>query len=154
MILMMRNYNFKLLNSVKVVYDMNKKGGKMDSFKTKSQLSVGAKSYQYYSLKEFEKNSVNIQQLPFSLKILLENLLRHEDGLSVTKEDIEALAGWSKTYSKSREIAFRPSRVLLQDFTGVPAVVDLAVMRDAMKDLGGEASKINPLLASEVRMQP
>ena len=89
-----------------------------------------------------------VDRLPFSIRILLENLLRHEDGVTVTREDIEALAMWEP--SKEREIAFRPARVILQDFTGVPAVVDLAAMRDAMTELGGDESRINPLMPSEL----
>ena len=87
-----------------------------------------------------------ISRLPFSMKVLLENLLRHEDGRTITKEDIQAVAQWLKTKKSEREIAFRPARVLMQDFTGVPAVVDLAAMRDAMKHLGGDPEKINPLV--------
>ncbi len=117
-----------------------------DSFKSKKTLKVGAKTYTYYSLKAAEKNGLTgISKLPYSMKVLLENLLRHEDGRSVTKEDIQACAEWLKTKSSDREIAFRPARVLMQDFTGVPAVVDLAAMRDAMKTLGGNPEKINPL---------
>src|SRR6185436_1954107 len=108
---------------------------------------VGAKTYVYYSLPEAEKHGLRgISRQPFSLKVLLENLLRHEDGRTVTKEDIQGFAQWLKTKSSDREIAFRPARVLMQDFTGVPAVVDLAAMRDAMKHLGGDPSKINPLV--------
>ncbi|MBL9096813.1 MAG: aconitate hydratase AcnA [Alphaproteobacteria bacterium] len=118
----------------------------IDSFKSKKTLKVGAKTYTYYSLKAAEKNGLTgISKLPYSMKVLLENLLRHEDGRSVTKEDIQACADWLKTKSSDREIAFRPARVLMQDFTGVPAVVDLAAMRDAMKTLGGNPEKINPL---------
>src|SRR6185369_2989314 len=87
-----------------------------------------------------------ISRLPFSLKVLLENLLRNEDGRTVTKEDIQGFAQWLKAKTSDREIAFRPARVLMQDFTGVPAVVDLAAMRDAMKTLGGDPAKINPLV--------
>ncbi len=117
-----------------------------DSFKSKKTLKVGAKIYTYYSLKAAEKNGLQgISRLPYSMKVLLENLLRHEDGRSVTKEDIQAVAEWLKTKKSDREIAFRPARVLMQDFTGVPAVVDLAAMRDAMKTLGGDPEKINPL---------
>ncbi|MBP6011738.1 MAG: aconitate hydratase AcnA [Alphaproteobacteria bacterium] len=118
----------------------------IDSFKSKKTLKVGTKSYTIYSLKAAEKNGLTgISKLPYSMKVLLENLLRHEDGRSVTKEDIQACADWLKTKSSDREIAFRPARVLMQDFTGVPAVVDLAAMRDAMKTLGGDPEKINPL---------
>ena len=119
----------------------------LDSFKCRKILKVGTKSYVHYSLPAAEKNGLRgISRLPFSMKVLLENLLRHEDGRSVTKEDIQAVAKWLKTKSSDREIAFRPARVLMQDFTGVPAVVDLAAMRDAMKHLGGDPKKINPLV--------
>ena len=91
-----------------------------------------------------------MSRLPFSLKVLLENLLRHEDGVTVTADDIKALASWDPKAEPDREIAFRPSRVLLQDFTGVPAIVDLAAMRDAMKRLGGDPKKINPLQPVEL----
>src|SRR6266481_8802393 len=119
----------------------------LDSFKCARTLKVGTKTYVYYSLLVAEKNGLKgISRLPFSMKVLLENLLRHEDGRSVSKEDIQACAQWLKTKSSEREIAFRPARVLMQDFTGVPAVVDLAAMRDAMKNLGGDPQKINPLV--------
>jgi aconitate hydratase len=119
----------------------------LDSFKCARTLKVGTKTYVYYSLPVAEKNGLKgISRLPFSMKVLLENLLRHEDGRSVSKEDIQACAQWLKTRSSEREIAFRPARVLMQDFTGVPAVVDLAAMRDAMKNLGGDAKRINPLV--------
>src|SRR5579871_1969551 len=119
----------------------------LDSFKCARTLKVGTKTYVYYSLPAAEKNGVKgISRLPFSMKVLLENLLRNEDGRSVTKDDILAFSQWLKTKSSDREIAFRPARVLMQDFTGVPAVVDLAAMRDAMKTLGGDAKRINPLV--------
>ena len=119
----------------------------LDSFKCLRPLKVGSKTYAYYSLPVAEKNGLKgISRLPFSLKVLLENMLRHEDGRTVTKEDILAVAQWLKTKTSDREIAFRPARVLMQDFTGVPAVVDLAAMRDAMKVLGGDPKKINPLV--------
>jgi aconitate hydratase len=119
----------------------------LDSFKCLRPLKVGSKTYAYYSLPEAEKNGLKgIARLPFSLKVLLENMLRHEDGRTVTREDILAVAQWLKTKTSDREIAFRPARVLMQDFTGVPAVVDLAAMRDAMKMLGGDPKKINPLV--------
>ncbi len=117
-----------------------------DSFKCRRTLKVGAKTYTYFSLKAAEKNGLGgISRLPFSLKVLLENLLRHEDGRTVAAKDIKAIAEWLAKRSSEREIAFRPARVLMQDFTGVPAVVDLAAMRDAMKALGGDVKKINPL---------
>jgi aconitate hydratase len=120
----------------------------LDSFKCRKKLTVGRKTYHYFSLKTAEKNGLEgISQLPFSMKVLLENLLRFEDGRSVTKEDIAAVAAWVTNKGKTeREIAFRPTRVLMQDFTGVPAVVDLAAMRDAMTKLGGDPQKINPLV--------
>jgi aconitate hydratase len=119
----------------------------LDSFQCCRTLKVGTKTYAYYSLPIAEKNGLKgISRLPFSMKVLLENLLRNEDGRTVTKEDIQAVAAWLKKKASDREIAFRPARVLMQDFTGVPAVVDLAAMRDAMKVLGGNAEKINPLV--------
>jgi aconitate hydratase len=119
----------------------------LDSFKCLRPLKVGSKTYAYYSLLVAEKNGLKgISRLPFSLKVLLENLLRNEDGRSVSKEDIQSVAQWLKTKTSEREIAFRPARVLMQDFTGVPAVVDLAAMRDAMEHLGGDPKKINPLV--------
>ena len=120
----------------------------LNSFKALKKLTVGAKTYEYFSLKAAEKNGLaGASTLPFSMKIVLENLLRNEDGRSVTKQDIEAVVGWLKHRGKEDyEIAFRPARVLMQDFTGVPAVVDLAAMRDAMVALGGDPDKINPLV--------
>jgi len=117
----------------------------LDSFRCCKTLQVGSKAYAYYSLPIAEKNGLKgISRLPFSMKVLLENLLRNEDGRTVSKDDIKAVAEWLKTKSSEREFAFRPARVLMQDFTGVPAVVDLAAMRDAMKSLGGDPKKINP----------
>ena len=119
----------------------------LDSFRCARTLKVGSKTYAYFSLPVAEKNGLKgTSRLPFSLKVLLENLLRNEDGRSVSKDDILAFAAWLKTKTSDRDVAFRPARVLMQDFTGVPAVVDLAAMRDAMKHLGGEAKKINPLV--------
>jgi aconitate hydratase len=120
----------------------------IDSFKCRKTLNVGTKKYVIYSLAAAEKNGLTgISALPYSMKVLLENLLRAEDGSTVTKKDIEAFVGWLKDKGKAgKEIAFRPARVLMQDFTGVPAVVDLAAMRDAMKALGGNPQKINPLV--------
>jgi aconitate hydratase len=118
-----------------------------DTFKCKKTLKVGAKTYEYFSLPDAESNGLaGISKLPFSLKVLIENLLRHEDGRSVKADDIRAVVAWLKDKTSTREIAYRPARVLMQDFTGVPAVVDLAAMRDAMKSLGGDPSKINPLV--------
>jgi aconitate hydratase len=116
-----------------------------DSLKTKRTLKAGGKSYAIYSLKAAETQIGDLSRLPCSLKVLLENLLRFEDGRSVTVDDIKAFGDWLKTGSSEREIAYRPARVLMQDFTGVPAVVDLAAMRDAMKALGQDPEKINPL---------
>ena len=117
----------------------------LDSFRCCKTLQVGSKTYAYYSLPVAEKNGLKgISRLPFSMKVLLENLLRNEDGRTVTKDDIKAVAEWLKTKTSDREFPFRPARVLMQDFTGVPAVVDLAAMRDAMKELGGDPKKINP----------
>ncbi|HET7849143.1 MAG TPA: aconitate hydratase AcnA [Pseudolabrys sp.] len=119
----------------------------LDSFRCCKTLKVGSKTYAYFSLPTAERNGLKgISRLPFSMKVLLENLLRHEDGRTVTKDDIKAVAEWLKNKTSEREIAFRPARVLMQDFTGVPAVVDLAAMRDAMKNLGGDPKKINPLV--------
>jgi aconitate hydratase len=119
---------------------------KSDSFKAKDTLTVGGRAYRYASLKKAAQHGLgNIDRLPFSLKVLLENLLRHEDGVAVTKKDIEALAAWLKARRSDAEVAFYPARVLMQDFTGVPAVVDLAAMRAAMQKLGGDPEKINPL---------
>ncbi len=120
----------------------------LDSFNCKKTLTAAGKTYTYYSLPEAGKNGLgDISNLPYSLKVLLENLLRNEDGRSVTKDDILAAARWSETRGKaSTEIGFRPARVLMQDFTGVPAVVDLAAMRDGMTSLSGDPRKINPLV--------
>jgi aconitate hydratase len=119
-----------------------------DSFKARRKLAVGSKSYDYYALDALAGHPVG--RLPYSLKILLENLLRHEDGRSVTREDIVALADADPRSLPQREIAFTPARVIMQDFTGVPAVVDLAAMRDAMAKLGGDPRKINPLIPAEL----
>ncbi|HHV66365.1 aconitate hydratase AcnA [Brucella intermedia] len=120
----------------------------IDSFKCRKTLIVGGKDYVYYSLTEAEKNGLEgVSKLPFSMKVLLENLLRFEDDRSVKKSDIEAVAKWlNDRGSAGAEIAYRPARVLMQDFTGVPAVVDLAAMRDGIKALGGDPEKINPLV--------
>ncbi|MBN9592386.1 MAG: aconitate hydratase AcnA [Alphaproteobacteria bacterium] len=118
----------------------------LDSFKSRRKMTVAGKEYTYFSLTAAEKNGLKgISRLPYSLKVLLENLLRHEDGQTVTAADIKAIAAWLRKKTSDREIAFRPARVLMQDLTGVPAVVDLAAMRDAMKALGGDPEKINPL---------
>src|SRR5438128_10105555 len=117
-----------------------------DSLHTRSALDVGGKSYAYYALAKAADILGDISRLPFSMKVLLENLLRFEDGATVTRDDLQAMVDWQKERSISREIQYRPARVLMQDFTGVPAVVDLAAMRDAMKQLGGDPQKINPLV--------
>jgi aconitate hydratase len=117
----------------------------LDSFRCCKTFKAGGKTYAYFSLPTAERNGLKgTSRLPFSMKVLLENLLRNEDGRTVTKDDIKAVADWLKNKSSDHEIAFRPARVLMQDFTGVPAVVDLAAMRDAMENLGGDPKKINP----------
>ena len=120
-----------------------------DTFSTAASLTVIGQDCRYYSLEKLGQQH-DISRLPFSLKVLLENLLRHEDGIDVTHSDIEALCNWDPAAAPSTEIAFTPSRVVLQDFTGVPAVVDLAAMRDAMTALGGHANQINPLSPAEL----
>lgn len=122
----------------------------MNSFGARSSLSSGGQAYTYYSIPILNEKGFNVDKLPFSLRILLENLLRREDGLNVTAADIHALANWDATATPSKEIAFMPARVLLQDFTGVPCVVDLASMRDAMAKLGGDPKRINPLQPVEL----
>src|SRR5437868_10244518 len=122
----------------------------MDSFGSRSTLRVGNHDYEIYRLDALDKKGISTRHLPFSLRILLENLLRTEDGGNVSKTDIRALAAWNSKSKPEKEIAFTPSRVLLQDFTGVPAVVDLAAMRDAMKRLGGDPALINPLQPAEL----
>ncbi|PCI64174.1 MAG: aconitate hydratase AcnA, partial [Kordiimonadales bacterium] len=116
-----------------------------DTLKTRRTLTVGDKEYDYFSLKAAESSIGDVSRLPYTLKVLLENLLRHEDGVSVNTADIQALSDWQKEQRVSHEIAYRPARVLMQDFTGVPAVVDLAAMRDAMVKMGGDPELINPL---------
>src|ERR1700710_220334 len=119
----------------------------LDSFRCQKTLKSGGKTYVYYSLPTAEKNGLKgISRLPYSMKVLLENLLRNEEDRTVKKDDIVAVAKWLKKRALEHEIAFRPARVLMQDFTGVPAVVDLAAMRNAMQALGGDAEKINPLV--------
>ena len=117
-----------------------------DSLKTRSTLTAGGKIYAYYSLPKAAEQLGNVDRLPFSMKVLLENLLRFEDGVTVTRDDLQAMVDWQKERTISREIQYRPARVLMQDFTGVPCVVDLAAMRDAIAKLGGDTSKINPLV--------
>jgi aconitate hydratase len=120
-----------------------------NSFDARADLEVGGRSYEIYRLDALQSR-FDVARLPFSLKVLLENLLRNEDGVGVRREDIEALASWDHSAEPADEIAFTPARVVMQDFTGVPAIVDLAAMRDAMSDLGGDASKINPLVPAEL----
>ncbi|MEO7458063.1 MAG: aconitate hydratase, partial [Gemmatimonadaceae bacterium] len=118
----------------------------LNSFGSRATLDVAGKSYTIYRLDALSASSGGrSERLPFSLKILLENLLRNEDGAFVKKADVETMAAWDVTAKVEKEIAFRTARVLLQDFTGVPAVVDLAAMRDALSALGGNAQRINPL---------
>ncbi|MFP5357108.1 MAG: aconitate hydratase AcnA [Gammaproteobacteria bacterium] len=120
-----------------------------DSFKTQSSLKVGSKTYTYYDLTKLE-SAYRVSRLPYSYKVLLENLLRHEDGVNITKDTVAALAGADLRKLPSKDIDFTPARVILQDFTGVPCVVDLAAMRDAIKKLGGSAAKVNPLCPVEL----
>jgi aconitate hydratase len=122
----------------------------MDTFQSRSQLTSGSTTYTYFSLPALGQRGFNLARLPFSLKILLENLLRREDGVNVTAAEICHLAAWKAAAEPSLEIAYMPARVLMQDFTGVPAIVDLAAMRDAMKVLGGDPEKINPLQPAEL----
>jgi aconitate hydratase len=117
----------------------------MNSFGSQSELKSGDHAYEIFRLDALASKGIKLGRLPYSLRILLENLLRHEDGKSVTADDITFLANWDPNATPSREIAYMPARVLMQDFTGVPAIVDLAAMRDAMKQLGGDPEKINPL---------
>lgn len=121
-----------------------------DTLQTRKTLTVDGKSYDYFSLKEAQAKIGDLSRLPFSMKVLFENLLRYEDGRSVQVEDIEALKIWMKDRKSDQEIAYRPARVLMQDFTGVPAVVDLAAMREAMGALGGPRQRINPLTAVDL----
>src|ERR1700677_1803587 len=121
-----------------------------NSFGARATFKVGKNEYELYRLDALDKQGISTRHLPFSLRILLENLLRTEDGRNVTKDEIRALAAWNKNSKPEKEIAFTPARVLLQDFTGVPAVVDLAAMRDAMKKLGGDPTRINPLQPVEL----
>ncbi len=122
----------------------------MNSFNARATLKAGSKEYEIYRLDALDQQGISTKHLPFSLRILLENLLRTEDGRNVTAAEIRALAAWNKDTKPDKEIAFTPSRVLLQDFTGVPAVVDLAAMRDAMKRLSGDPALINPLQPAEL----
>src|SRR5690625_5555320 len=121
-----------------------------NSFNARSELKVGDKSYEIYRLEALHDEHNDVHSLPYGLKVLLENLLRTEDGVNVTAEDIRFLSSWDSGSKQSHEIAFSPARVLLQDFTGVPAVVDLAAMREAVTALVGDAQRINPLVPSEL----
>jgi aconitate hydratase A / 2-methylisocitrate dehydratase len=120
-----------------------------NSFGARGDLEVGGRTYEIYRLDALQ-SKYDIARLPFSLKVLLENVLRNEDGTAVRSDDVEAIATWDHTAEPANEIAFTPARVVMQDFTGVPAVVDLAAMRDAMADLGGDPNKINPLVPAEL----
>src|SRR5882724_7555855 len=122
----------------------------LNSFGARATFKVGNKEYELYRIDALDKQGISTRHLPFSLRILLENLLRTEDGRNVTKDDIPALGSWNAKSKPEKKIAFTPSRVLMQDFTGVPAVVDLAAMRDAMKMLGGDPALINPLQPAEL----
>src|ERR1700745_3414157 len=121
-----------------------------DSFHAAGELKSGNKTVRYFRLSALESSGAKLERLPYSLRILLENLLRREDGVTVNADDIRFLAKWDAKAEPSREIAFMPARVLMQDCTGVPAIVDLAAMRDAMKKLGGNPEKINPLQPAEL----
>ena len=120
-----------------------------DSFASRATLDVGGAQYEIYRLDAVAREH-DISRLPWSLRILLENLLRKEDGETVTRDDIVAMANWDASAAPSTEIAFTPARVLLQDFTGVPALVDLASMRNAMRAMGGDPTRINPLLPADL----
>src|SRR6478735_11262963 len=121
-----------------------------DSFGAKSTLDVDGKSYEIFRLDAVEGEGLDVKSLPFSLKVLLENLLRTEDGADITADDIKAIAGWDADADPSKEIQFTPARVIMQDFTGVTCVVDLATMREAVGELGGDPTKINPLAPAEL----
>src|SRR5688500_1996749 len=121
-----------------------------DSFGAKSTLGVGDREYEIFRLDAVRGAALDVDALPFSLKVLLENLLRTEDGADITADDIKALAGWDADAEPDREIQFTPARVIMQDFTGVPCVVDLATMREAMQELGGDPTRINPLAPAEL----
>ena len=127
------------------------KPGNKNSYNSLKTININSSEYKYYSLAEAEKNGLDgISKLPKSLKVLLENLLRYEDDLSVTKIQIEAIKEWLKTKKSSTEIAYRPARVLLQDYTGIPAVADLAAMREAVKEKNKDPNTINPLSAVDL----
>ena len=129
------------------------KPGNQNSYNSLKTISINDRDYKYYSLVEAEKNGLDgISKLPKSLKVLLENLLRYEDDLSVTKSQIEAIKEWLKTKKSLTEIAYRPARVLLQDYTGIPAVADLAAMREAVKEKNKDPNTINPLSAVDLAL--
>src|SRR4051794_21082455 len=121
-----------------------------DSFGAKATLDVEGKSYEIFRLDAVKGDGLDVDSLPYSLKVLLEGLLRTEDGSNITEDHIKAVAGWDADAEPDTEIQFTPARVIMQDFTGVPCVVDLATMREAMEELGGDASKINPLAPAEM----
>ncbi|MGH2874810.1 MAG: aconitase family protein, partial [Solirubrobacteraceae bacterium] len=120
-----------------------------DSFDSRGTLTVGDRTYEIFRLDALQSR-FDVARLPFSLKVLLENLLRNEDGEAIRAADVEALASWDAKAKPSKEIAFTPARVVMQDFTGVPAIVDLAAMRDAIAQLGGDPTRINPLVPAEL----
>src|SRR3954451_14450410 len=122
----------------------------MNSFGSRSTLTAGKRSFEIFRLSALEKAGFKVSRLPYSLRVLLEMLLRTEDGRTVTAAHINALGQWAPGALPSTEIAFMPARVILQDFTGVPAVVDLAAMREAMQRMGGKAERVNPLLPAEL----
>jgi aconitate hydratase len=127
------------------------KPGNKNSFNSKSTININNKDYTYYSISEAEKNGLEgVSKLPKSLKVLLENLLRYEDDLTVNKSQITAIKDWLKTKKSNTEIAYRPARVLLQDYTGIPAVADLAAMREAVKEKSKDPNTINPLSAVDL----
>ena len=127
------------------------KPGNKNSYNSLSNLNINGKNYKYYSLKKAEENGLDgISKLPKSIKVLLENLLRYEDDLSVTKAQIEAIKSWLQDKKSKTEIAYRPARVLLQDYTGIPAVADLAAMREAVKEKNKDPNTINPLSAVDL----
>ena len=127
------------------------KPGNKNSYKSLKNININGREYKYFSLLEAEKNGLDgISKLPKSLKVLLENLLRYEDDLSVNNKQIEAIKDWLKEKKSSTEIAYRPARVLLQDYTGIPAIADLAAMRDAVKEKNKDPNTINPLSAVDL----
>ena len=121
-----------------------------NSFGARTALEVGGKTFTIYALAALAKRGFDLERLPFSIKVLLENVLRREDGVNVTAAHVEALARWNGAKDGDQEFSFMPARVLLQDFTGVPVVADLAVMRDAIRKLGGDPAKINPLQPADL----